>query len=595
MRLLDSRRLTGPNLLSKEPLALAEVGFDARDDQVRALQLWAREAERICALAGLAFDRPIVRRSRLGAAVAFHASIDVLLAATDVNDLAALSACDQLAGLPSSPLDPAVEVLREKIAAARSPKLLALQAAARAHGLPFLWDDELCSVGHGLRSICWPIATPMDPSEVPWAELGRVPVALISGTNGKTTSARLLARIALLAGRTPGLASTDAIAVAGRVLDTGDFTGPASARTVLRRPEVDFAVLETARGGILRRGLAVEEADGALLTNVAEDHLGEYGIDTVDDLAAAKAVICGVVTPAGRVVLNADDPRLLRLAATFAAPAVLFSLDASSAPIEAHVAAGGEAFCLRTAAASPTSAGRADLVRRSPAGEEVLLPAAAVAISFGGAARFNLANALGVAALASSLGLPRAAILEGLRTFRPDANDNPGRCNLVDAGGGVTLLIDFGHNPHGLHALAPFIAELRKARAPGRLLLLSGSAGDRSDDSLRALAAELAAQKPHAVYLRELQGYQRGRKDGEVPAFLAAELRKLGLAEPAVAILPTEGQALRRALSEARAGDFVALLVHLETAEVAAVLAERAASDRSPASDPSAPPATPAA
>ena len=564
MRLLDSRRLTGPSLMSREPVALAEIGFEPGDDRARGLQLWASEALRICAQVGLAFDRPIVRGSARSAAVAFHAPIDVLLPATDVNDLAVEGAALLLAGLPEALSAPACEALRAKLDAARSPRLLSLQREARARGLPFLWDDALVSVGHGRRSRSWPMGELPEASSVPWAGLGRMPVALITGTNGKTTSARLLARIALLAGRTPGLASTDAIAVAGRVLDSGDFTGPVAARTVLRHADVDLAVLETARGGILRRGLAVEQAEVALLTNVAEDHLGEYGIDTADDLAQAKAVIASVVVPSGRVVLNADDPRLVRLSGTFAAKTVLFSLDADAEAIRDHVARGGEAFALR----------EGELLRLSPAGSEPLLRASEVALSFGGVARFNLANALGAAAAASALGLPRAAILEGLRSFAPNAEDNPGRCNLVDAAG-VPVLIDFGHNPHGLRALAPLIDDLRRAAGGGRLFFISGAAGDRSDESLRALAAELYAQAPYAVLLRDLEGYLRGREPGEVPALIAAELRRLGMRDGSVRIAPTEGEALRRALAEALPGDFVALLVHLEEEEVRAVLAER--------------------
>jgi cyanophycin synthetase len=566
LRLLDSRRLTGPNLLSREPVALAEVGLEPGEDRERAAALWAQETARLCAAVELPLPRTFIRTSARGASLAFAAEIDVLMAATDINDWSVPSAAELLAGRPALEMESAIPPLREKLGLARRPRLLALQREARARGLPFLWDDELVSVGHGARSRSWPIGEPPEISQIPWHELGRVPVALITGTNGKTTSARLLARIAQLAGKTVGLASTDALAVAGRVLEQGDFTGPMAARTVLRHPEVDFAVLETARGGILRRGLAVEEADAALMTNVDDDHLGEYGIDTVDDLARAKAVVGSVVVPSGRVILNADDSRLLKLAGSFVAPTALFSLDASSAAVRDQVARGGEAWALRGE----------ELVQLNPAGIEPILAAAEVALSFGGAARFNLANALGVAALASALGLPRAALLEGLRKFGPNAADNPGRANLALVGG-VSVLIDFGHNPHGVRAIAPLAAELRRARGGGRLFIISGGAGDRSDDNLRSLARELFAQQPYRVLLRDLDDYLRGRAPGEVPALIAAELIRLGLSAEAVAVAPSEVAALRTALDEARPGDFVLLLVHLDAEGVRATLAERMA------------------
>ncbi len=564
MRLLDSRRLTGPNLLSHAPLALAEVAFDAGEPADRGAELWATEAARLCARVGLEFSAPIIRHSRKCSLLAFAAQIDVLLAATDVNDWAVASAAALVAGgAPLEVASAAVE-LRAKLELARNPGLLSLQHEARARGVPFLWDDQLVSLGHGARSRSFAPSALPPLASIDWPSLGRVPIALITGTNGKTTSARLLARIARLAGLRAGLASTDAIAVDGHVLDRGDFTGPMAARSVLRHPDVQVAVLETARGGILRRGLAVEEADAALLTNVEDDHLGEYGIDTIEQLAEAKAVTGRAVVPSGRVVLNADDPRLLHLAPSFRAPITLFSLDAASPAIALHVARGGEAFALRGE----------DLVHLSPGGERRLIGAAEVALSFAGAARFNLANALGALGLASALRLPESAALEALRTFKPDAVDNPGRANLVNVGG-VSVLIDFGHNPHGVRAVAGLLAGLRKGRARGRLLVISGAAGDRSDESLRALAAELVALSPERVYLRELADYLRGRALGETTQLLRAELLRLGVQESGALIAESEAAALDSALDEARPGDFVVLLVHLDEEEVKAVIDRR--------------------
>jgi UDP-N-acetylmuramyl tripeptide synthase len=341
-----------------------------------------------------------------------------------------------------------------------------------------------------------------------------------------------------LDGRATGVASTDAVTLRGLTVELGDYTGPDAARMVLRHPEVELAVLETARGGILRRGLALDGVDAALVTNVSDDHLGLYGIDDVETMAQVKAVIGHAVRPGGHVVLNGDDARLTAI--TFAAQVTRFS----------------------TAGAAAWSAADGWIARRGAR----VLPVDEVPIAFGGAAPYNVANALGAAALAEALGVSQEAIVAGLRGFTAD--DNPGRGNLLDADG-ISVMLDFAHNPESVHA---FLSLADRLRGAGRLHVVAAQPGDRRDEAIVQVAREVAAIRPARVVLHDLLGYLRGRAAGEVPVLMRAELDRAGVAVEEVA---GEAPALERALAGASPGDLVVLFPLLDPPGVSAVLDAR--------------------
>ena len=199
-----------------------------------------------------------------------------------------------------------------------------MRNAARRHGVTFLHGEELVSVGSGRGVRVWPEQDLPDPAAVDWSAVFDVPTALVTGSNGKTTVVRLLAAMASAAGRVAGLSSTDAVRVGDRTVDQDDYSGPSGARLLLRQPDVEVAVLETARGGLLRRGLAVQRADVAVVTNIADDHLGEFGVETLEALAETKLLVARALGGDGRLVLNADDPVLVPAAARLAAPIAWF-------------------------------------------------------------------------------------------------------------------------------------------------------------------------------------------------------------------------------------------------------------------------------
>ncbi len=489
------------------------------------------------------------RRFPGGVSLAFRAPIDVLYAACEVNEWA----------LEGGVLEEARRRLAALIEAERNPALLAMQAAASARGVAFLWDDDVVSVGLGTGVRSWPTREVPSPDAVAWEAVHDVPVVMVTGTNGKSTTVRLLAAMAAADGKVAGLSSTDWIRVGEDVLDEGDYSGPGGARAVLRDPRTEVAVLETARGGMLRRGLGYERADGVAVLNVAEDHLGEWGVGDLDGLVEAKFLLAQGLRPGGALVLNADEVPVLGRGRRSAAPRkVWFSLDAAHEEITRHAGAGGETAFVADGA----------LYLARGAEREALTAEREVAITLGGKARFNTSNALAAAALAACAGISHAAIRKGLEAFESSPEGNPGRGNVFEIDG-VTVVADFAHNPHGTRALFA----MAEAYGAARVAVLLGQAGDRTDRDVRALVEAMWAARPDLIVVKEMQKYLRGRPAGAMVALLDAELARVGVPAERIAHAATEREAAEQALAWARPGDLVLLPLHAQRDEVLALLA----------------------
>jgi UDP-N-acetylmuramyl tripeptide synthase len=385
---------------------------------------------------------------------------------------------------------------------------------------------------------------------VPWHQLHGVPTALVTGTNGKTTVVRLVAACAQAAGRATGLCCTDGVFVEDEALGTGDYSGPAGARRVLRDPRVETAVLETARGGILRRGLATPRADVAVVTSVTADHFGEYGIHDLASLVQVKLAVARAIDRNGLLVVNSDDAVLAEAASSLSAgkPLGWYALDADHPRLAAHRSAGG--------ATAGSSHGRLVLSRNGF--EHDLGAVAAMPLAAGGHSLFNASNLAAAALAATGLGIGTKVIAAVFARFGADPADNAGRL-MRYAVGGLTLIIDFAHNPAALAALVDFAQRLRR---DGRLALLLGQAGNREDSDIDRLAEVAAAARPELVVVKELGSYLRGRSAGEVPARLRRALERYGLARNALADAPDEDEAVRRTLAWARPGDVLVLPLH---------------------------------
>ena len=375
----------------------------------------------------------------------------------------------------------------------------------------------------------------------------QVPIVSISGTNGKSTVTRLITHILLRAGRPVGTTTSDGVLVDERMIDAGDWTGPAGAHLILGRSDIEVAVLETARGGLVLRGMGYESNDVSVLTNVSSDHLDLQGIHTLPELAEVKSTICRVTKPDGRVVLNGDDRLVAAVGRRVKAPVAFFSLtDEASQPsiVRRHMARGGLAYLVRGGWLCEVEG---TTMRR-------IVEAARVPITIGGLARHNVANVLAAAAAARGLGASLEQVREGLMDFRPSTERSPGRLNLFRLGRRL-VIVDFAHNEAGISAVLD-VAEGLAAGAAGRtapITAIIGTAGDRPDDTLRGIG-RIAAQRAQRVAVKETRKYLRGRTEGSIVGELLAGVAAGGGQVADVPIYETETAALRAELNGADRG-----------------------------------------
>ncbi|MCD0503648.1 cyanophycin synthetase [Bordetella petrii] len=387
-------------------------------------------------------------------------------------------------------------------------------------------------------------------------EDGRIPVVAVAGTNGKTTTVRLTAHLLATAGLHVGMTNSDGVYVGRQCIDTGDCSGPRSARRILAHPGVDAAVFETARGGILREGLAFDRCDVAIVTNLGMgDHLGLGYISTVEDLAVVKRVIVQYVHAGGTAVLNATDPMVADMASACPGSVAFFSNDPNHPLIATHRAQ-GHRVVYRDGPRIVAALGH----------EEVSIALSGIPLTHNGAIAFQVDNTMAAIAAAWSLGLAWPAIRQGLATFNSDAQTVPGRFNLFDYRG-ATVIADYGHNPDAIQALVQAVEALPARR---RSVVISG-AGDRRDEDLRR-QTEILGEAFDEVVLYEDQ-CQRGRADGEVLALLRAGLAGARRARR-VEEIRGEFLAIDTALARLSPGDLCLVLVD-QVDEALAHLARR--------------------
>ena len=554
MEFLDARRLTGPSLLADVPGAILDVACDGKEAET-LVPIWTRHVERM--LEDLGWDDSNLSLTYLSAGVSlfFTAPIDALYAASELNEWAWAASEAEIKGTIEPDYQEALAAIRAAIAEEANPDLLQFEAAAESNECTFLWDDDEVSIGLGKHSQTWPVRELPDLNSLDWSKHGNVPIGLVTGTNGKTTTVRLATHIMRTAEKNVGLSSTDWIAVNDKILDRGDWSGPGGARAVLREQSVDVAILESARGGLLRRGLGVNAADVALITNIAEDHLGDFGSQNLAELMDIKWIVSRAVIGYGKLILNADDKLLVSKADRYPGDIIWFSLHADNEKIEQHVAAGGTAFVLD----------EPDLVMLAGDSRDDICSPSDIAITLDGAARHNVANCLAAAALTMSLGADLQDVRSGLMSMSQD--DNPGRCNVHDIDG-YKVLVDFAHNPHAMQALFG----LAQALPAKRRVLCFGQAGDRPDQAIRELARDAWAIGLDKVIVSELADYHRGRGEGEVFAIIKDELLQQGASADQVEHFDEETESLAAAMEWAGAGDLVIMLALGGAAKIQSLL-----------------------
>jgi cyanophycin synthetase len=442
-------------------------------------------------------------------------------------------------------LHPANKALCERIARTIGLDICGIDIIAPAISVPLTDNNGVVievNAGPGLRmhlepstGKCRNVAAPIIDMLFPNTG-GRIPIIGITGTNGKTTTTRLIAHIGEKAGYTVGMTTTDGIYIDGQLVVKGDCTGPWSARLVLKDSSVNLAVLECARGGILRGGLGFDHCDVAVITNIGDDHLGMDGIDTAEQLTRLKGVLAESVRPEGYAVLNADDPRVYGLKDRLHCRIALYAMDAANPAVRQHVLNGGIAAVYENGFLSLIQEGtmtRLGLADRVP-------------ITFSGSAHFNIANVLAACLAARLQGIGTAAIYSALTGFVPTPDSIPGRMNLYEFGS-FKIIADYAHNTHGLKTIADF---LRRLPASIRVGVIAG-VGDRRNEDIISYGVE-AARIFDEIIIRQDKDL-RGRTADELNGLLCQGIREVDPFKK-ITIVPDELKAVEVLLQQAVPG-----------------------------------------
>jgi len=542
MALLDSRRITGPSLFTEKAGAMLEVSV-SHDQTHGLISGWESSVKQF--LEALGWEKEITqfRIYADGVSLFMSAPIDALYAACEVNE----AAFNFTLLNNNLSFDSEINRLRALINEELNPAIIALKNAAEKHGVKFLQSDEIISVGSGMGAQSFEPNQIPQPDKIDWDSVHDIPAVLVTGTNGKSTTVRLTEAILSEAGIIAGASSTDGIRVNRETIEKGDYSGPEGARSTMRNKEVEIAVLEVARGGILRRGLPVYDVDAAVITNIAEDHFGDYGVNSIPDMAQTKFIVSKGLTKNGTIVLNADDSAIIAFAKNISNPICWFSLTPENPQIQNQIVSGGRAVFLD---------GRKIIYVENQA-QISLLNVDDIPITMNGTARYNISNCLGAICLMKVLNINNDAIISGLKNFTNSFENNPGRGNYFKKNG-VSILMDFAHNPHGVSALL----DMAKRYPAKRKLILMSQAGDRSNTDIQNLVNEAMSLNPDRVHITEMnEKYLRGRKLGEVPNVFKNAFLSHGLNDKAIELYPDNPSGVTAALDWAQDGDFLLLLV----------------------------------
>lgn len=396
------------------------------------------------------------------------------------------------------------------------------------------------------------VAGPVIDALFPRPSRSRIPIFAITGTNGKSTTVRMVARILCEHGLNVGMTTTSGIYFNGHLLKEADASGPKSARTVLGNAKVDVAVLETARGGILREGLGFDRCDIGAVLNVTPDHLGLKGVNTLEDLADVKSVVVESVARRGYSILNADDPMCERIARHAGGRIVWFSMRGDAlmpAGLREHIRQGGMAMVRE-----PGDGGGTIVTYRDGA-REVLMPIADIPATLGGMAEFNIENAMAAAAMCLAHGVPPATIRRALAAFENSFEESPGRLNIDDSHG-FRVIVDYAHNPASLTALGRVVEKMRGSH--GRVIGMVSIPGDRRDNDIIEMGRLAGAVFDDIVFREAPDG--RGRAEGEVNSLMSTGAMIAGVSAERIRRIVDETAAVDACLRMARPGDLVVLM-----------------------------------
>ena len=551
LELDEARRLTGPNLLWDHPGAIVDVFIEDIDKQ-KVVDVWQQWISILLGKFGWQ-PQTTYRLHSEGANLALRAPMDSLYCACELAELAWHCCVAQLKSETIPNWQQRLHALHAELAEELNPALISMLDEAHQQGVSCMVDDDEVSLGMGKSSQTWPARELPPLSDIEWRKYRNIPRAFITGTNGKSTCVRLASHIAKAAGFVAGVTSTDFIRVGDDIIDTGDYSGPGGARMLLRDTRTELALLEVARGGILRRGIPIELVDAALITNVASDHLGQYGINTVAELAEAKFVVAKGLDKQGTLVLNADNDIVIEQGLKLDNKICWFSTDESNTLIQSQLKSGGAAVFIRDK----------QFVYASGNAQQIIASIEQVPMTLNGAAVHNVQNALGVVGLCKALNLSTEAIRLGLQDFGSNAEDNPGRGNIYDING-IKVLVDFAHNEHSMQAVVKTINQLPAKRK----IVVFSHAGDRSDAEIRSLTLAVTNLDATLYVVTELERYLRGRRKGEISKIVGNYLQQQAIHPEKIqyAAAPLEGAKI--AMDFAQSGDVILLFILADREQV---------------------------
>ena len=425
-----------------------------------------------------------------------------------------------------------------------------LKAWALTNKVPFIEDEDGCTLGLGCHSTTWSLDNLPQGENLNPEEFASIPCVYITGTNGKTTTSRLLANIVRCDGYVDGLTSSDGVLVSGDWVEKGDWTGPGAARVVLRHPQVEFAVLETARGGLMRRGLVLCGVEAAAVTNVSDDHLGHWGLETVEDMAKAKLSVALGIRTGGTLILNADNAALVKAWEENARKDVTVRWFSSS--VAADISLDNDWIVHH-------ERGRIIQIQDIP-------------LTLGGAAIHNVENAMVAIGLACVTGLSTEAICRGLKTLLPNPESSRGRSNWYRKDQ-TDIILDFAHNPDGIRRLV----DLGNRWAATKRTILLGQASDRSDEQLHSLAKEASLLQEAQFVLKELPKHSYEVDPNRVVSKIRGSLVAEGVSPAQIMSFQDEVEAVKSVLNTSMEGEIILLIVHENLDVVLKLLAETGA------------------
>lgn len=527
---MSAHRITGCHCLVEAPGAA--IWLDSTDGIDAILQRIELGASQL----GIPVQ-PSIHQHLQGVAIAINFPTDLLYTACELLEWAIEK-------------DASFERVQQKYQKEENRRWRSIKMWAKQHGISYVEDEDGFTLGLGRYSQTWPLDALPDVESLQKEEFRAIPCVYITGTNGKTTSSRLLASIVRAAGYRDGLTSSDGVLVGGEWVVQGDWTGPGAARMVLRHPEVDFAVLETARGGLMRRGLVLEDVEAAAVTNISNDHLGQWGLHTVEDMARAKLTVALGIREQGTIILNADCQPLIQ---------AWQKLEQNNIQVQWFSTQKQSDIYLEKEWIIHTEHGRIISIQDIP-------------LTLNGAAIYNVENAMVAIGLAYAVGISTENIRRGLQAVHPDPISSRGRSNWYQLQG-ADIIVDFAHNPDGVKRLV----ELGRRWEANRRFIFLGQAGDRDNEQVCSLAKEAALLQADGYIIKELPEHAYGKDPQLVAEEIRAYLIEEGISQDKISCFSNELMAVQQFLPTFQKGDFILLIVHENLDAVIELLIENQA------------------